>query len=373
MSTGAARIPSLDGLRALSIGAVLLGHAAGTNGFPDRLTHVILEGFPVDIAQLGVRVFFVISGFLITGLLMNERREYGSISLKRFYLRRTLRIFPAYYVFLAVLGVLVAAGVLEVTRRDFIHAATYTLNYVWRSWDVGHLWSLAVEEQFYLLWPATVVALGMAGATKAAVAVLAVVPVIRVMISTFAPDWRFIIGTSFETTADALAMGCLLALTRDRLHALGWYRRVVDSRWIIPALAVIAVVLGLRYRTSLLLGIPLMNLAIALTVDRCVRRPEGGLGRVLHWRPLVFMGTLSYSLYLWQQIFLNRESDALTAAFPLNIVLAACAALLSFYMVEQPFLRARPAIELRLLGRRERAPRGSQSGAVVAPDGMPAP
>jgi peptidoglycan/LPS O-acetylase OafA/YrhL len=111
--------------------------------------------------ELGVHVFFVISGFLITGLLMEELALSGRISLSRFYLRRTLRIFPAYYAYLAIAFLAAVAGWVQLAPHDLMHGLSYTSNYYpSRSWFLGHTWSLSVEEQFYLLWPALVVLTG---------------------------------------------------------------------------------------------------------------------------------------------------------------------------------------------------------------------
>jgi peptidoglycan/LPS O-acetylase OafA/YrhL len=348
-------IPSLDGLRAISIAAVLLGHLAGTRGAPHALTAVIRNPY-VDFAHLGVRVFFVISGFLITGLLRQEHRRTGTISLSRFYLRRTLRIFPAYYVLLSVLGVLTLAGVIVVPSSDFLHALTYTVNYAPnRVWWIGHLWSLAVEEQFYLLWPTAVVLVGITRSWRVALVVMCVAPLLRVAEAALWPAWQPMVGTTFETTADALAVGCLLALARDDLMKRSSYARAVSSRWIAPALLLLGLAISLRYRPGLLFGDTIVNVAIALIIDRCVRRPEGLAGRVLNTRPLIFVGALSYSLYLWQQLFLNRASNAAANAFPVNILLAVGCALGSYYLVEQPVLtNVRPRVEAWLGRRRQR-------------------
>jgi peptidoglycan/LPS O-acetylase OafA/YrhL len=344
----AARVPSLDGLRAVSIAAVLLGHLAGTRGFPTALTDALHDP-RVDIANLGVRVFFVISGFLITGLLVSEERAAGRVSLERFYLRRTLRIFPAYFALLGVLALLDAAHVIAMPKRDFIHALTYTMNYApGRSWYAGHLWSLAVEEQFYLVWPATILLVTTRRAQRVALAVVLLVPLIRVVEATFWPASLTMMGNTFETTADALAIGCLLALARDSLFERAWYRRAVGARWVPIVLLLVGLALGVRLRSWLLLGQTLVNVAIALAIDRAVRRPDDFPGTLLNLPLLVFAGTLSYSLYLWQQLFLDRHSDAVTAAFPLNICLVVLAALASYYLVEKPFLRLRVRLERRM-------------------------
>ena len=139
------RIPSLDGLRAISITLVLVAHLAGTRNFP--LSEA--TGNFWGLGEFGVRVFFVISGFLITGLLMQELAQEGRIRLGRFYLRRTLRIFPPYYTLLAALGLASVFGAVTLAPHDLLHGATYTSNYyLGRSWFLGHSWSLSVEEQF---------------------------------------------------------------------------------------------------------------------------------------------------------------------------------------------------------------------------------
>lgn len=141
------RIPSLDGLRAISILFVVFGHLGGTRNAPEIIT--FLERY----ANFGVRVFFIISGYLITTLLLREHAKTSTISLREFYIRRVYRIFSAAYAF-AIVALVVFAS--QMRFRDVLTALTYTVNYNSSPpWPIGHLWSLAVEEQFYILWPAS--------------------------------------------------------------------------------------------------------------------------------------------------------------------------------------------------------------------------
>jgi peptidoglycan/LPS O-acetylase OafA/YrhL len=333
-----ARIPSLDGLRAISISLVVLGHLSGSHGWP---TVARIEYF--DLGNLGVRVFFVISGFLITGLLLKEHQQTGRIDLPAFYVRRTLRIFPAYYVFLTAMALAGTAGWVDLRPGDLLHAATYTENYhEHHGWAIGHTWSLAVEEQFYLLWPLLMFRLGPSRALRAAAGFAIAVPVLRFALRLSHPDWYPRTGYTFETTANSIAIGCLLAGWRPALQATSWYPRLMASRFffLVP-LTALAVSAMDRPRIQALLGHTAMNVAIALTIDWCVRRPSGRVGRVLNAAPLVFVGTLSYSLYLWQQPFLDRSSELPMARFPLSLALAIAAALVSYYGVERPFLGLR--------------------------------
>ena len=176
-------------------------------------------------------------------------------------------------------------GLVEVPTLDFVHAVTYTMNYAPdRGWYVGHLWSLAVEEQFYKLWPFAVVVAGMRGAWRVAFAVIWIVPLLRIAESIMWPEHRAMIGETFETTADALAIGCLLALAREPPCARRWYRTVVESTWMIPLLPIAGLAIGTRFRPNILLGQTVVNVAIAMGIDRSVRFPGGSLGTLLNSR-----------------------------------------------------------------------------------------
>ena len=346
-TAGERRIPSLDGLRAISIGLVLVSHLAGTRNFPLSAA----QGNFWALGEFGVVVFFVISGFLITGLLLDEVERTGSVNLGRFYLRRTLRIFPPYYAFLICLALAAATGAVALVSGDVLSAMTYTANYkLDRSWFVGHTWSLSVEEQFYLLWPAVLLFARTRRAILIAAAVVLLVPLIRVA------EWELLrqygdgVGHRFETIADAIAIGCVLAGTRSWLHKTAWYPRLLASPAfiVVPFAAVGANLVHDHPLANFALGMSIAHVCIALCLDWVVTFHDGRVGRVLNARPLVFVGWLSYSLYLWQQPFLNRGSDSIVAAFPQNILIVALLAVMSYYLVERPSLALRRRIERAL-------------------------
>src|ERR1700733_3368995 len=145
------RLPSLDGLRAVAISFVLLGHASHTALFPQAWKSVLAR-LPA-LGHFGVELFFVISGFVITHSLANEERDNDTVSLRAFYVRRVLRILPPVAAYLLFVFVLQAAGAIDLDRVEWVAALTFTRNFCAGHWITGHLWSLAVEEQFYLLWP----------------------------------------------------------------------------------------------------------------------------------------------------------------------------------------------------------------------------
>jgi peptidoglycan/LPS O-acetylase OafA/YrhL len=347
MHNFARRIPSLDGLRAISIGLVLIGHLSGTRYFP--LPKSIGDFF--SLAEVGVIVFFVISGYLITTLLLQEVAMTGRIHLLKFYFRRTLRIFPPYYALIFVLILLRGVGLIALSNHDVFHALTYTTNYFApQGWYLGHTWSLAVEEQFYLLWPAVLLWLGKRRAVWAAASLLLLCPLVRVF-SIFhlfhRPD-----SAAFEMVADSLACGCLLALWRERLHQQSWYWRVLNAKlFALLPLAIIGVS-ALHHSPKIYysVGLSFINIGTAVCVDWCITWHDSWVGKWLNTRWIVFVGVLSYSLYLWQQVFLNRAATTIITTFPLNLVLTILAALASYYLIEAPALRWRQRIERRWFG-----------------------
>jgi peptidoglycan/LPS O-acetylase OafA/YrhL len=335
-------------LRAISIACVMAYHAFGTPGFqPSKGLWVWFR----YLGELGVRVFFVISGWLITSLLLRELTKTGTISLRRFYARRAMRLFPAFYAFLAFVALLQALGAVGLHPGDLARAATYTMNYQRDpSWWLVHCWSLAVEEQFYLLWPAMLVLVGARrGFVIAGLFVLGG-PVIRAVAWKAFPNDREIIGvTGFGTIGDTIAAGCVLAGMRGWLDASARYQRFMRSPAAIlaPAGLVLGYLLHVLVPYARVTVAPTMiNVSIALCVDHCLRNPAGVIVRFFESRPLVIVGMGSYSLYLWQEPFLNKGSGwGVVGSFPINVALAGLAAAASYFLVERPVLRWRERLE----------------------------
>jgi len=344
-------IPSLDGLRAVSIGLVLLAHAAATAGAPAWLDRPMIT----SLGNVGVRFFFVISGFLITTLLLRDIDRYGQIRLKLFYLRRALRILPAAFVYVGTMWVLYLAGVIDlnfsVPSRQYtdsalahlLHALTFTANYNHDyNWYYNHLWTLSVEEQFYLLWPFTLYFLGLRRGLLVGGAMLFIAPFIRLAMFTFGHGPEIALSREFQAVADALATGCLAALLHNRLSDSKFFVRLTE--W--PAIPIGGLLIGLGYGAALLwrpaayvVGQTAANIGILLIIQHVVRHPEGWSCRLLNARPFVAVGVLSYSLYLWQEPFLFFLPHTWPTSFPQNLVLAFAAAIASYFIVEKPILR----------------------------------
>jgi peptidoglycan/LPS O-acetylase OafA/YrhL len=334
------RIHSLDGLRAVSIILVLVGHVAGTVNAPTWLTPLH------SLGNFGVKVFFVISGFLITFLLLEEYRVYGSISLRNFYIRRCFRIFPAFYFYIVCIAVANSYGFLELFPGDIFHAASYTMNYHHeRAWALNHTWSLAVEEQFYLLWPLALVMIGIKRSLVLAFIFVLIAPLIRAGMWYGLESTPSAMTREFQAVGDALAAGCLLAVMQHRGWQIpawfrtAWFIAVPITLFIVPALL-------FKFDPSLfyIVGQSYVNLAAAAIIWRCTNVSQGLTYRFLNNARVVWLGTLSYSLYLWQEPFLNSWSREWFASWPINLVLAFACALFSLYLIERPFLKIKQSL-----------------------------
>jgi peptidoglycan/LPS O-acetylase OafA/YrhL len=318
-----ATIRPLDGLRGIAVSLVLLLHFGYLNG-----------------GWIGVQLFFVLSGFLITGVLVADRNAPLGAYLRRFYWRRTLRIFPLYYGYLAVLAIAYAAW--ELPKRFPENAATlltYTYNFT-RASDFQpspfftHFWSLAVEEQFYLVWPLLVHALSRRALVLLSAALVVLGPVMRGALAVFYDDGRaaYEVGDAVYwftlSHADAFAAGALVAL-------LGLGARVTRPALVAVAATGVVAAAG-AVNLSLLrssgaelpmgtLGFPLasianhfhvwgytlLNLAAAALVAAAVAAHQrGGIVAGLGWGPLAGLGKISYGVYVlhWPLLVLFNAS-----------------------------------------------------------------
>ncbi len=333
-------IPSLDGLRGVAILLVLVSHAAGTANFPlpEAGMWYAMQG------GVGVDVFFVISGFLITTLLLRERDKTGTVSLRGFYARRALRILPAFVFYLGALAVLDRLGWVQLIPRDWIAASTYTVNFFSGiAPPVSHIWSLSVEEHFYLLWPPLLVMLGVRRAAIAALMCLLAEPIIRWITYRYSGGVFDIDYVTF-TRVDGIATGCVMAFLA-RAPGPRPFLRHLDARpaaWFLAGLCTLALslfVLGHSGKYTIVAK-PFVNaLAIGVMIWTATRFPATSVGRMLNFEPLAWIGRISYSLYIWQQLFLvGFKGPSWMGEFPQNVGLSLAAAVASYYLNERPYL-----------------------------------
>ncbi len=340
------RLPSLDGWRAVAIAMVVIGHFEYARGFSTPAWWG-----QVFQSALGVRIFFVISGLLITHILLDEGGRRGDVSLRAFYVRRVLRIFPIYFLYAGVVALLASAGLAHEALSSWIGTLTFTRDVVGRGDSMTvHFWSLAVEEQFYLVWPATLAAVAAWRRPFRAIPLLAapmiICPILRAGVI---PHHRLLGGFSIALYADSLAVGCLGAIL---CHAYGdgLRRRLASSALLAMAAAVfigLAVLDDGRFGAAGRALIPAGEAwAVLVMIWITIERRSGLLYRVLNWAPMAWLGTLSYSLYVWHQAFLGHFAGPRLSAYGVydwrvwwvGALVCAC---LSYYAVERPILSLR--------------------------------
>lgn len=327
-------LPTLDGWRAVAIAMVVFAHVRLPGGAFQSIA---------PYGALGVHLFFAISGFLITNRLLEEEESAGRVSLRSFYIRRGFRILPAAFTYLAALCVLgFALGWIPLTIGQILSSALFFRNY-WvepaaQSWYTGHYWSLSVEEHFYLLWPGLLVVAGKRRARWMVPLAACLFALWRGLDSHYGwvaaldPGLKDLVGRT-DYRMDGLLWGCAAALVWDArpMRAKSWYALAVIA---VMGLLLIFQPPGYVALLALLMPVPLLFTAAD---------PGGWFGRVFELRPVAWFGRLSYSVYLWQMLFLPAYgipvSLGIAQQFPVNlgfVLLASCG---SYYLVERPLRR----------------------------------
>ncbi len=343
------KIPSLDGIRGVAIVMVLVNH--GAFSFPNWVPE--WAALWAD-GPLGVRIFFVLSGYLMYSLGAAEIAEKGSFDWKSFYVRRALRILPCMFLYLLVIAALEETGFFKMPVSNYFRVLTFSQNITpWLDIDraaselnVGHFWSLAFEEQFYLFWPIMML-LGIQGRLRSfAVMVIVLTPLTRVISYLMLPaDQKWALDRAFPNSFDCIAMGVLLAelshdpIWRSRLNRLVQIPCVMGVALAFPLLIhrPLAALLGGGY--SLLVGKTLELSAIALVIFYAVNYADTWLYKMLNLRVLRGIGIISYGLYVWNGLFFMKDGGAAVILFPLNFVVVFAVAIASYFIFEKPALR----------------------------------
>jgi peptidoglycan/LPS O-acetylase OafA/YrhL len=341
-------LPSLDGWRAIAILLVLIEHASlSLNPLLKAVGLHPLNAPIKDLGQLGVQIFFGLSGFLITTKLINELVTHGKIDLKAFYIRRTFRILPPAIAYLIAIFALSLAGQFFVPLSRILAALFFLANYTGArlSWYVGHFWSLAVEEHYYLIWP---VAFSLIWKPKLAFKVLLSTGLLIAL-------WRAIdykmqlTGSSpavfwgrTDIQADTIVYGSMAAIIVAAYGKVA-STKFFDRRWLFAGAILMVMAANLPHMNwkiwMVLLSV--RNIGIAAMISISVLGGMRGGYAFLQTAPLRYIGSISYSLYLWQQLFLvEREPStgwlSYFQVFPVNILLAFACAMASKRFIEEP-------------------------------------
>ena len=338
-------IPGLDGMRAIAVLIVMIAHFG--------LSHIIPGGF-------GVTVFFFISGFLITRLLLAENDKNGGIGLKNFYVRRFLRLLPALYFMLIVTTIGLRLLGAPPGLGETLAAATYTMNYydLWLTFKNqpqvgpwGHLWSLAVEEHFYLLFPLILIGFrnNLERALKASLAICALVL-----------GWRLLAfyGLGFpgkynyaasDARIDSIVYGCVLSLAMHVRPDAPILRRITGIWPVLAAFAVLVFCFLFRdegFRQTWRYSLQGLALLV-LFRNLYFWSPVSWTMKILEWRPMAWTGKISYGLYLWHipiALYLDQYSPVEYGGVSYMVLAMALTYLISwasFQYVEKPVVRLR--------------------------------
>lgn len=335
--------PGLDGLRGFAIVLVLVNHTG--------LPHTGRAG------TVGVTAFFVLSGFLITRLLVEEHERCGDVVLRHFYARRGLRLLPGMCGYLVV-----TTGVAlwyQQPLDQLVYAGLYVSN-IARSVGADirlapHTWSLAMEEQFYIVWPLLLVVLLSAGHSRRQLVRMVVVGILASLAFRWwlaAQDASLVrLHNDPVLGGGVLLVGCLLGLTIDRLHL----PRLLGVIGLAGGVVVMVLASpGPKSRLLYVVVVPVVTLVSALLIAVLVQDGQGhGIQRVTTWQPLRYLGRISYGLYLWHYtvyFVVKQEVTTFPAKPVLQVGLSIPIAIASYHLLERPFLRQKARFRRRSAG-----------------------
>ncbi len=350
-------LPTLDGWRALSIALVILHHSQVHVSVP--VLGPLLQWLS-DIGELGVEIFFAISGLLICSRLLDEESRNTRIDVKAFYIRRFFRILPAAFFYLLVIAILAGFHVIPLSPLDWFGALFFFRNYAMLSaylqhsplalhWYTGHFWSLSMEEHFYLVLPAVLVCF-----RRLRFRVLGGMAICIALWRSFLAHvmhngYQFTFRT--DTHVDALLIPAMIAIALYPVLRNPAASRYLPA-WSFPIF--LAVEVGLLL-TKIPLFFTLQAIVLPLLILSTVLHPKTIPGSILEWKALRWIGWISYSLYLWQQLFFgvnfvgSPPALAVLRQPPISFLALLGCAMFSYYVVEKPCIRwghhlASPAI-----------------------------
>lgn len=337
------RIVALDGLRAISILFVIIDHLfINRYGTPPYLDY---PSIPLTLSAWGVELFFVISGFIITKLALIEQQASGNFSIGSFYIRRLFRIGPPFYIYLGTILLLAGAGLITEPLSSIVQAATFTCNVPDSEcqWFTRHAWSLAYEEQFYLVFPIIFYFMGRKFRK--------IIVYLTIAFLLYPTVQNLFHLNGFWHPAGLLAqkfsficVGALLATHENIFRRLATGRHAPVIWWGVALFLAVFLFLNssfylpLQAKWTYRLGLVILPFCFAWIVGHAARE-TGIVARLLGNPILQFIGTISYSLYIWQQLFtgawVHYSVNSWLLSFPMMFVLAT----LSYYGVERPFIK----------------------------------
>lgn len=324
------KIKGLDGLRGLSVLAVIFSHIElfSRLGINQKFSDVVFR-------HLGVNSFFVLSGFLITLLLIREKNKTDSIDIGAFMLRRALRIFPLYFFSIFVLFLISYFGFTKINECAFFYAITYTVNFAPTSCQaatMSHFWSLAVEEHFYLVWP-FIFFINARFAFMAAIAFAgACIYFDTGFFSNSLTEYKLNRWTF--PAAEPIALGCISAFLCNNI-----FIKRISTLQAFPWIISLGIMAQVFYSNQLL-----ANLVITILILYIYHNQKSFLVTSLDIKPLAAIGVISYGLYVWQGVFTGNGPGNGSTPFPphnidIGLLITFIVAPISYWYFERPFLK----------------------------------
>ncbi|QVL33802.1 acyltransferase [Telmatocola sphagniphila] len=332
--------PGLDGIRGLAIGLVLFSHSVIYDQFTGLRSYGLLSG------HSGVSIFFVLSGYLITMLMLLEEGKTGRVSLRLFYIRRSLRLFPALWIYLGTICIIWIGGALpHHPWHSFISSLFYFRNLVGQGHETAHLWSLSIEEQFYVFWPLLFILLKRRNKTRLIIVcgLILLITLWRVYAATagLASDGALYIRSDFRF--DSPLYGCMLAMAQ-RVWPISFNALISSNRTrsILEATGLLGLTLWIGFKLASFtypgLDTSIVSILSLLLVLSQLKSSEAF--SLLSLNSLVCMGKISYGLYLWQQLFNGTLTGGFEniRIFPFGLIATFFVAALSYWLLEKPIL-----------------------------------
>lgn len=347
-------IKGYDSLRAFSIILVIVTHLGLYDWLPNN--QLVKERlFQCISGSTGVMIFFALSGFLITQILLHEKAKTGSISLKNFYIRRFLRLLPPLIVFYLIVVVCMKMKLIPASSVGFLMSFTYTYNFIPNKFytaDLGHTWSLAVEEQFYLFWP---IVLLVIHSIKKQLLFTASIIIVCIWLMFFLPDFilnfegkearlgdLFKVDRWFMPAIAPIMIGSAFAIIAKSYNSV--LQRSFNKNMYLLILSILLYFSALFLPTGALRIYPiLLSIGVSLFLLWLLYNQDSGLCNQLEFKPLRYIGRISYGLYVYHGFFIGTgpSDDLLVKQFPLNLVLTVLVSILSFELMEKQILKTK--------------------------------
>lgn len=332
-------IKGFDGLRAISILFVILTHLGIYSTLPD--TPFIKERLLLLISgTTGVQIFFTISGFLITTILLKELNKYGSINFLNFFIKRFLRLLPPLLIFYLVIAFLMSQHLIKTTYVGFLYSFFYVYNFVPLKYyvsELGHTWSLAVEEQYYFIWPFF---LSYIKSFKYRILFIFIFVIASVFIvyyfskiPSIADKYKY--TRFFIPAASSIFIGALISIINNRVEKLDFLKKnnlyISFLFFFFPLYAP---------KIYLQISFILQSLGVGLFLLWIYNHQASRVTRVLNTKLMTYIGKISYGLYVYQGLFLRTGPGGKLwiQHFPQNIFLTIIVSILSYHFIEKYFL-----------------------------------